>query len=155
MKPGKDDAQSLSIIGAEETIQGDLLSGGGDLRIEGTVHGDIETEGQVYVAEGAEIKGTVRAPCIRIAGAVTGTLHADEELVLTDSSEVEATIYASQLEVEPGAKMKGTVQHTTDEPLSVLTPMPEGDQLPAFAAPPAASTIEASELPSPPEVSPS
>lgn len=65
---------SISIISEGAKIEGTLEFRSVNVRIEGTVHGDISTDGRVVVAEGAEVQGTITARTIRLAGYVEGEL---------------------------------------------------------------------------------
>ena len=100
---------STSIISEGADIEGTLEFTDADLHIEGTVHGDISTDGRVVVAEGAEVQGTIHAHTVQLAGYVEGHVEADGELVLHPTSEVHATLEADVLEVKPGADFSGQV----------------------------------------------
>ncbi|MFB6248047.1 MAG: polymer-forming cytoskeletal protein [Salinibacter sp.] len=100
---------STSIISEGADIEGILEFTDVDLHIEGTVHGDISTDGQVLVAKGAEVQGTIHAHTIHVAGYVEGHIEADDELVLRPTAEVHATLEADVLEVKPGADFSGEV----------------------------------------------
>lgn len=101
-----------SIISDGARIEGLLDFTSVDLRIEGTVHGDISTDGRVVVAEGAEVQGTITARTARLAGNVEGRVVTTEELVLCPTSEVHATLEADTLEIQPGADFRGEVPET-------------------------------------------
>lgn len=106
------DTVSSSIISEGASIEGTLDLTSVNLSIEGTVHGDISTDGRVVVAEGAEVEGTIRAQTIRVAGYVEGHLLATEHLVLCPSAKVHATLEADILEIQPGADFAGEVPDT-------------------------------------------
>jgi len=110
--PSKDEV-STSIISEGATIEGILDFHAVNLRIEGTVHGDISTDGRVVVAEGAEVQGTINARTVRLAGTVDGHVLATEKLVLAPTSKVQATLEADILEVQPGADFSGEVPAKT------------------------------------------
>lgn len=103
------DSTSTSIVSDGAKIEGtvDLVSV--DLRVEGTVHGDISTDGRVVVAEGADVEGTIKAHSIRVGGHVKGDMQAEETLVLAPSADVHATLEAEILEIQPGADFRGEV----------------------------------------------
>lgn len=103
---------SSSIISRGANIEGILDLTSVNLSIEGTVHGDISTDGRVVVAEGAEVKGTINAETIRVAGYVEGHVLARETLVLCPTAEVHATLEADVLEIQPGADFTGDVPET-------------------------------------------
>jgi len=129
-RSSEDDSQppALSIIGDDTTIQGDTITGTGDLRIEGTIHADILREGRVVIAGTGTVHGIVRAQSIHVAGTARGELHAEDTLVLGASSDVEARLQADALTIESGAGFKGIVH---DEDGKLLNDVPaSGDQLP-------------------------
>lgn len=103
------DKDSISIVSDGARIEGTLEFSSVNLRIEGTVHGDISTDGRVVVSKGAEVRGTINAHTIRLAGYVEGHLEAENELVLCPPSEVHATLNADILEIQPGADFSGDV----------------------------------------------
>jgi len=131
--PSTDDV-STSIISKGATIEGILNFHAVNLRVEGTVHGDISTDGRVVVAEGAEVEGTINARTVRLAGAVEGHVLATEKLVLAPSSEVQATLEADILEVQPGADFSGEVPATTSFVADEAASAPESTDL--ISAPP-------------------
>lgn len=111
---------SISIVSDGAKIEGHLEFSSVNLRIEGTVHGDITTDGRVIVSEGAEVHGTIDAHTIRLAGYVEGHLQAENELVLCTPSEVHATLNADILEIQPGADFSGEVPNGEQSPLENL-----------------------------------
>jgi len=100
---------STSIISEGAEIEGILQFTDADLHIEGTVHGDISTDGRVVVSKGAEVQGTIHAHTIQLAGTVEGHVRAEDQLVLRPESHVDATLEAEVLEIEPGADFSGEV----------------------------------------------
>ena len=136
----------VSLIGADTTISGDVLSGSGDLRIEGTIRADIERAGRVLIAPDGTVHGTVRARSIQVAGPVHGALRAETGLLLTAGSTVRGRLQAGTLTLEPGADFRGEVY---DEEVTPATASPVGDQLPspptpeeASAAPPPDASLQ-------------
>jgi cytoskeletal protein CcmA (bactofilin family) len=130
----------VSLIGEDTTIRGDVISGTGDLRVEGTVRADVERNGRVLVAPGGAIHGSVRAWSIQVAGTIRGALRAEETLILAASSDVRARLQASALTIEPGADFRGEVYEKTEDPEAA----PVGDHLPAAEPSRAASGEDAS-----------
>lgn len=110
----EEDATSASIISKGANIEGILNFTSVNLCIEGTVHGNISTDGRVVVAEGAEVLGTINAHTVRVAGYVEGHVLAAERLVICTSSEVHATLEADILEIQPGADFAGEVPETEE-----------------------------------------
>jgi cytoskeletal protein CcmA (bactofilin family) len=111
--PSPTDDVSTSIISDGATIEGVLNFRAVNVRIEGTVHGDISTDERVVVAEGGDVQGTINARTVRLAGTVRGHVLATEKLVLAPTSTVRATLEADILEVQPGADFHGKVPKPT------------------------------------------
>jgi cytoskeletal protein CcmA (bactofilin family) len=127
-----EDEVSTSIISQGANIEGTLDFTSVNVRIEGTVHGDISTDERVVVAEGAEVQGTINARTVRLAGYIEGHVLATEQLVLCPTSEVHATLEADVLEIQPGADFSGEV--------------PEAKSFVPDAAEPASSALDSTEL---------
>jgi cytoskeletal protein CcmA (bactofilin family) len=136
----------VSLIGEDTTIRGDVISGTGDLRVEGTIRADIERNGRVLVAPGGTIHGSVRAWSIQVAGTVRGALRAEETLILASASDVRARLQAPALTIEPGADFRGKVYDETNTPEAP----PVGDHLPAAEPPRAVLDGENASAPAEP-----
>jgi cytoskeletal protein CcmA (bactofilin family) len=124
--PARPPLPALSLIGDETTIRGETIVGSGDLRVEGTVHADIERDGRVVVAPGGTVHGVIRAASIRVAGTVRGALHADTTLDLTESADVRARLRADELTIASGADFKGDVSDESTPALAADAPNPAG-----------------------------
>lgn len=142
--PARDDEVSTSIISEGANIEGVLDFNSVNLRIEGTVHGDISTDERVVVAEGAEVQGTINARTVRLAGYVDGHVLATEQLVLCPTSEVHATLEADVLEIQPGADFSGEVPDEDEIP----TPASPSMSPDSLGTPDRASSAESSRAPS-------
>jgi len=111
-----EEPSSTSIISEGAEIEGILQFTDADLHIEGTVHGDISTDGRVVVSEGAKVEGTIHAHTIQLAGTVEGHVRAEDRLVLRPESHVDATLEANVLEIQPGADFSGDVPDEREGP---------------------------------------
>ena len=78
------EATTDTIVGPQSYFTGTFRSEK-DLRIEGTVEGEIDCRGTVIVAKDATLSATVRARNIEIAGSVTGDVFIEERLHLRSS----------------------------------------------------------------------
>ena len=97
-----------TIIGADAVFKGQLQFEKG-VRLLGKFEGEIESSGELVVAEGANLIGEVRAGSIRIDGTVTGNLHAETKLHIASSARLEGAIQTAKLEVAEGAVLIGRV----------------------------------------------
>ena len=120
MKTNKGEDQ-VTIIGTGVVIDG-KLSSNGDVRIDGTVKGDVKASGNVTVGESGEINGQIEAEIITIGGKVTGSVNSKDKLVLEAKALLKGDIMTKILVVEAGAKFDGNSKMDNKE----FTPKPMG-----------------------------
>ena len=98
-----------TIVGPQSYFTGTFRSEK-DLRIEGTVEGEIDCRGTVIVAKDATLSATVRARNIEIAGSVTGDVFIEERLHLRSSGEMRGQSHAASFIVEEGGYFEGEMK---------------------------------------------
>lgn len=114
-KTGPELTSSQNIVSKGTKIVGDLTSDG-DLRIDGTIEGNIKTPGKVVVGKSGYIKGTLNGTDAHFEGKFTGKLALSGTLSLKSTAHIEGEVVLGKLEVEPGATfnvtcvMKGAVK---------------------------------------------
>ena len=101
--------QNLTIIGKETTLSGSI-SASGDIRIDGTVTGDVSTAYRLVLGEQAVVVGNVSAKSSEISGLVEGRIKILETLTLTSSAKIIGDISANKLSVEIDAVIEGNCQ---------------------------------------------
>lgn len=102
-----------SVISADLKIIGNLQSGG-DLQIDGTVEGDINSR-SLTVGEDAKISGSLFADAIRVCGAVTGEVKA-ARVTIARTARVNGDIMYRTLSIEEGAVVEGHCRRLEDKP---------------------------------------
>ncbi|OIP23624.1 hypothetical protein COX95_03960 [bacterium CG_4_10_14_0_2_um_filter_33_32] len=95
-----------TIVGPSVALKGNLHSDG-NIIVKGVVSGEIKTQGDILVDEGAEIKASVSATNIKIAGTVNGDLVSDGEIEITETGKVIGNINSSALIIRVGAVFIG------------------------------------------------
>ncbi|MCX7551356.1 bactofilin family protein [Xanthomarina sp. F2636L] len=124
----KKDRQNTDLISSQNIISkgtkiiGDLISEG-DLRIDGTIEGNLKTPGKIVVGKSGSIKGTLNGTDAHFEGKFSGKLSLSGTLTLKSSAHIEGEVVLGKLEVEPGATfnvtcaMKGAVKefHSKNE----------------------------------------
>jgi cytoskeletal protein CcmA (bactofilin family) len=95
-----------SIIAAGTTLKGDISSNG-DIRIDGTLQGNIHCTAKVVIGAGGVIEGDISGQQADIMGRVSGTIKVKELLQLKGGSLVTGNIYSSKLQIEPTANFNG------------------------------------------------
>ena len=108
-------SSSQNIVSSGTRIIGDISSEG-DLRIDGTVEGNLKTPGKIVVGKSGIIKGTLNGTDAYFEGKFSGKLTLSGTLTLKSSAHIEGEVVLGKLEVEPGATfnvtcvMKGSVK---------------------------------------------
>ena len=95
-----------SIIAAGTTLKGDITSNG-DIRIDGTLHGNIHCTAKVVIGANGTVEGDITGQQADIMGTVQGTIKVKELLQLKGGSQVKGNIYSSKLQIEPSANFNG------------------------------------------------
>jgi cytoskeletal protein CcmA (bactofilin family) len=98
-----------STISATTLVRGNV-SGEGSLEILGRVEGDIAVTGDVSLAAGAQVNGTISGARVHVHGSVQGDVTASESIVLEESASVLGDLSAPRLAVAEGATVQGTVR---------------------------------------------
>ena len=105
-----------SIISPDLTIVGDLKSGG-DIQIDGTIKGDINSR-LLTVGEQAVVEGCIVADTVRISGTVKGEIRA-RMVHLDKDARVIGDLIHETLTMEAGALLEGQVKRL--EPANTKT----------------------------------
>ncbi len=115
--------ESLTLIDRYTTIEGTLRSSR-DIRIEGELHGNLQCDGSIQIAEGATVEATVRAGAIMVAGTLRGTIDCQGKLHVLRTGRVSGTITTRVLVVEEGGRCEGELSMTVEPELLVSTSPP-------------------------------
>jgi cytoskeletal protein CcmA (bactofilin family) len=97
---------SASIIAAGTTLKGDITSNG-DIRIDGTLQGNIHCTAKVVIGANGNVEGDISGQQADIMGKVSGTIKVKELLQLKGGSQVNGNLYATKLQIEPTASFNG------------------------------------------------
>jgi cytoskeletal protein CcmA (bactofilin family) len=110
----------VHIEGVEEEdidtiVAGDVLFSGSikfkkPLLIKGRVSGEISTESDLFIGEGAEVRASIKASVVVIRGTFSGSITTSSRVVLFASARVEGSIVSPELVMESGAIFNGRVQ---------------------------------------------
>ena len=95
-----------SLIAAGTTLKGDITSNG-DIRIDGTLLGNMQCTAKVIIGANGVVEGDIAGQQADIMGKVTGTIKVKELLQLKGGSVVNGNLYASKLQIEPSANFNG------------------------------------------------
>ncbi|MBE0676621.1 MAG: polymer-forming cytoskeletal protein [Bacteroidales bacterium] len=105
---------AINLISNGTEITGDVKSGG-DIRIDGTLVGNLNTKGKVVIGPTGKVKGEIYCKNLEVSGIIEGKLSIDQLLNLKASSRINGEIITSRLSIEPGAKFTGTCKMSEEE----------------------------------------
>ena len=103
---------SATLISAGTSLQGDLQSES-DLRIDGTIHGNVSSKSKIVVGPTGFIEGNIQGAQADISGRVVGNITVNELAQLRTKSSVKGNISAVNLQIESGAAFNGQSIMTT------------------------------------------
>ncbi|HMJ46144.1 MAG TPA: polymer-forming cytoskeletal protein [Ferruginibacter sp.] len=116
---------SASMIGAGTNITGHLDTNG-DVRIDGTLKGNIYGKAKVLIGPMGVVEGDIHCREANIMGQVTGCIKVMELLHLKGKAAVAGDIHTAKLLIEPSVNFNGQchmganiVELNTDLPLAV------------------------------------
>ena len=111
-------ATGASIIAAGTTLKGDISSNG-DIRIDGTLKGNVHSTAKVVIGSNGVVEGDISGQQADIMGRINGTIKVKELLQLKGGSNVTGNIYAAKLQIETSANFNGQSHMTTNEPVTM------------------------------------
>ena len=95
-----------TLVSAGTVLKGDIQSNG-DLRIDGTIYGNISSNAKIIIGASGIVEGDISGNQADIVGKVNGNIRAKELLQLRGDSVVTGNLYAGKLQVEPSATFNG------------------------------------------------
>jgi cytoskeletal protein CcmA (bactofilin family) len=101
---GKRGASTLSYIGGEVTITGNI-SGGGDIHLDGNVDGDVGCN-MLILGPGGRVRGNIVADKATLGGSVDGTVSA-ATLTVEKSARISGDLSYDTISIENGAQVDG------------------------------------------------
>lgn len=121
MQQEKTNGSGATLIGAGTTLKGDISSNS-DLRIDGTVIGNITSAAKIIIGSSGVVEGDISGNQSDIVGKVSGNIRSKELLQLRGECVVTGNLYAGKLQIEPTATFNGQchmganiVEMTTNE----------------------------------------
>ena len=101
------DGSSINLIGNGTSITGDINSNG-DVRIDGTLKGNISISGKLVVGPTGTIEGNVICQNADVSGEIHGKVSVSELLSLKASAKLLGDIVTGKISIEPSATFTGT-----------------------------------------------
>ncbi|HEY9362059.1 MAG TPA: polymer-forming cytoskeletal protein [Chitinophagaceae bacterium] len=102
----KPNGNGTTIISAGTTLKGDISSTN-DLRIDGTVIGNVSSQSKIVIGANGNVEGDINGNQADIVGKVSGNIKTKELLQLRGDCLVNGNISAGKLQIEPTAIFNG------------------------------------------------
>ena len=99
---------SVVMLGPRDRLIGELYIEG-NLRVSGTLEGQIEATGDVDVTEAATVKATVTGREVNVSGQVNGAVTASKKLVIGRGGSIVGDVRVPRLIMQDGASLSGNV----------------------------------------------
>lgn len=100
-------SSSINLIGAGTLITGEVKSNG-DIRIDGTVTGSVNSKGKVVIGSTGQVEGEIFCQNADVSGSIKGNITVSEILSLKATSNLSGDIVTNKLAIEPGANFSGS-----------------------------------------------
>ena len=95
-----------TLVSAGTTLKGDISSNS-DLRIDGTIIGNIHSSSKIVIGASGVVEGDITGNQADVVGKVSGNIKTKDLLQLRGDSVVNGNVYAGKLQVEPTATFNG------------------------------------------------
>jgi len=113
-KNNETEPAAINLISNGTEISGDIKSGG-DIRIDGSLTGNLNTKGKVVIGVTGRVNGEVICKNSEVSGCVEGKISVSQLLILKASSKILGDIVTVKLSIEPGAKFSGNCKMSDNE----------------------------------------
>lgn len=113
-KYNETDNTTINLISNGTDITGDVKSNG-DIRIDGSLTGNLSTKGKVVIGPTGKINGEVNCKNSEVSGVIEGKIIVGQLLNLKASSKILGDIVTAKLAIEPGARFTGTCNMSDTE----------------------------------------
>jgi len=105
-KYNETDNSTINLVSMGTDIIGDIKSNG-DIRIDGSLKGNLNTKGKVVIGPTGKINGEIFCKNSEVSGFVDGKITVSQLLNLKSSSKIHGDIITLKLSIEPGAVFSG------------------------------------------------
>ena len=113
-KLNETDNTTINLISNGTEITGDIKSNG-DIRIDGSLTGNLSTKGKVVIGQTGKVNGEVYCKNSEVSGSIEGKISVGQLLNLKASSKIIGDIITFKLSIEPGAKFSGNCKMSESE----------------------------------------
>ena len=105
--PKENPTQSINLIGAGTSIEGEIKSNG-DIRIDGNIKGSVTSKSKVVIGATGTVEGDINCQNADVSGSVKGKIICSEMLFLKSTARITGDITTGKFVVEAGAGFTGS-----------------------------------------------
>jgi cytoskeletal protein CcmA (bactofilin family) len=125
--PATANATTTTVLAAGTEMNGKIKSNG-DIRIDGLLIGDIQTNAKVMIGPTGEVRGDIQSQYADVLGKVTGNLKIADLLCLKANSSIHGNVYTGQLQVDPSASFNGECHMGKSEAIAQVVAIQQESQ---------------------------
>jgi len=104
---GEPQGQSINLISEGTIIKGDVTTVS-DIRIDGTLIGNLKAQGRLVIGPKGKVEGDINCNNIEISGYMKGKVTVSELLTFTSTAQIYGDVVTNKLAIEPGSVFTGT-----------------------------------------------
>ncbi len=112
---GEVQSQAINIISEGTIIKGDI-SASGDIRIDGTLDGNVTAKGKLVVGPKGKVTGIIDCNNVEVSGYIKGKIKVLDVLSMKSTAKVYGDIIIGKLAVEPGSVYVGNCNMGGEKP---------------------------------------
>jgi cytoskeletal protein CcmA (bactofilin family) len=118
---------SVNIIADGTTLEGNITTNG-DIRIDGTVKGNIVSKSKAIIGRNGKVEGNITCANIDIEGFVKAeSLNVANLVSLKATANLTGNIIAGKIAIEPGAEFSGTCRMQSQKSTPVTSAAQPGE----------------------------
>jgi cytoskeletal protein CcmA (bactofilin family) len=119
-----------SLLGKDVSFKGEIHTNSHSLRVEGVVEGTIHSTGEVSIAPGGLVKGTILAKHLVVTGRAEGTMKISDCLEIHGTGYVEGDVEVGSLVVDEGGILQGVCVRRDQTVPDTINVVAKGGTLP-------------------------
>jgi cytoskeletal protein CcmA (bactofilin family) len=120
-----------SLLGKDVMFKGEIHTNSHSFRVEGVVEGTIHSTGEVSIAPGGLVKGTILAKHLVVTGRAEGTMKISDCLEIHGTGYVEGDVEVGSLVVDEGGILQGVCVRRDQTATDAVNVVAKGGTLPS------------------------
>ena len=118
------------LLGRTVKVRG-RVTGDGDLRVEGTIEGDVRVSGELTIGTSGVVTWQTNAQAVVVEGNLQGDVQAVGEIAIRAGARVEGNLSGATVALDEGASFDGRIDTDFELPDDLMSPAGEGGARPS------------------------